>query len=59
VQAQTAVKTSLLENPGSITGKVIDKTSNEALPCQYHLKEGDKFVTGAITSEKVFSDQKT
>jgi outer membrane receptor protein involved in Fe transport len=53
MQAQTSVKTSILENPGSITGKVIDKTTNEALPyVNIILKEGDKFVTGAITSEK-------
>jgi hypothetical protein len=53
MQAQTSVKTSLLENPRSITGKVIDKTSNEVLPyVNIILKKGDKFVTGGITSEK-------
>ncbi|PKH67730.1 hypothetical protein CXF59_07470 [Flavobacterium sp. ALD4] len=53
MQAQTSVKTSLLENPRSITGKVFDKTSSEVLPyVNIILKEGDKFVTGGITSEK-------
>ncbi|WP_339921151.1 outer membrane beta-barrel family protein [uncultured Flavobacterium sp.] len=53
MQAQTSVKTSLLENPGSITGKVIDKNSNETLPyVNVIVKEGDKFITGGITSEK-------
>tara|TARA_R110000851_G_scaffold264896_1_gene417488 strand:- start:135 stop:317 length:183 start_codon:yes stop_codon:yes gene_type:complete len=60
MQAQTSVKTSLLENPRSITGKVIDKTSNEVLPyVNIILKKGDKFVTGGITSEKVFFKSKT
>lgn len=53
MQAQTSVKTPLLENPGSITGKVVDKNSNETLPyVNVIVKEGDKFVTGGITSEK-------
>lgn len=53
MQAQTSVKTPLLENPGSITGKVIDKNSNETLPyVNIIVKEDDKFITGGITSDK-------
>jgi hypothetical protein len=51
MQAQTSVKTSL-RKPRSITGKVIDKTVTKPSICQYHCKEGDKFITGGITSEK-------
>jgi len=53
IQAQNAVKANLSENPGSITGKVIDKKSNEPLPyVNVIVKEADKFVTGGITSDK-------
>lgn len=53
MQAQTSVKPSLPENPGSITGKVIDKKSNEALSyVNIVLKEENKVITGGITSDK-------
>jgi hypothetical protein len=44
------------ENPGSITGKVIDKTVTKP----FHMSmsfEGDKFITGGITSEGNFTSK--
>lgn len=53
MQAQTSVKPSLPESPGSITGKVVDKKSNEPLPyVNIVVKEENKVVTGGITSDK-------
>ncbi|WP_369753225.1 TonB-dependent receptor domain-containing protein [Flavobacterium sp. WC2409] len=53
MQAQNSVKPNLLENAGSVTGKVIDKKTNEPLPyVNVIVKEADKFVTGGITSDK-------
>jgi outer membrane receptor protein involved in Fe transport len=53
MQAQTSVKPSLVESPGSITGKIVDKKSNEPLSyVKVVVKEADKYVTGGITSEK-------
>jgi len=53
MQAQTSVKPSLGESPGSVTGKVIDKKSNEPLSyVNVIVKEADKYVTGGITSDK-------
>jgi outer membrane receptor protein involved in Fe transport len=53
MQAQTSVKPTIVESPGSISGKVIDKKSNEPLPyVNIIIKEADKVVTGGITSEK-------
>ena len=55
MQAQNSVKPNLPESPGSITGKVVDKKSNEPLPyVNIIIKEADKFITGDITSEKGF-----
>ena len=53
LQAQTAVKTNLLENTGTISGKVIDKKTSEPLPyVNIVVKENNKVVTGGITSDK-------
>ncbi|EIA10480.1 TonB-dependent receptor domain-containing protein [Flavobacterium frigoris] len=53
MQGQTSVKPSPLESPGSITGKVVDKKSNEPLPyVNVIVKEANKFITGGITSDK-------
>ncbi|KAF2519720.1 TonB-dependent receptor [Flavobacterium salilacus subsp. salilacus] len=41
------------QNPGSLSGKVIDKTSSEPLPyVSIVVKENDKVVTGGITDDK-------
>lgn len=53
IQAQNSVKPSLLENPGSISGKIVDKKSNEPLPyVNIVVKEENKVITGGITSDK-------
>ncbi|MDI1304171.1 MAG: carboxypeptidase-like regulatory domain-containing protein, partial [bacterium] len=53
MQAQNSVKPTLLENPGSISGKIVDKKSNEPLPyVNIVVKEENKVVTGGITSDK-------
>lgn len=53
MQAQNSVKPTLLENSGSISGKVIDKKSNEPLAyVNIVVKEENKVVTGGITSDK-------
>ena len=53
LQAQTVTKKPLLENTGSISGKVIDKKTNEPLPyVNIVVKENNKVVTGGITSDK-------
>lgn len=52
MQAQTATKINLIENPGTVTGKVIDKKTNEPLSyVNVIIKESDKFVTGGITAD--------
>jgi outer membrane receptor protein involved in Fe transport len=52
-QAQTSTKPSLVESAGSITGKVIDKKTNEPLPyVNVIVKEANKFITGGITTDK-------
>lgn len=53
MQAQTSVKPTLLDSPGSISGKVVDKKSNQPLPyVNVIIKESAKFITGGITSDK-------
>jgi outer membrane receptor protein involved in Fe transport len=53
MQAQNSVKPTLLENSGSISGKVIDKKSNEPLAyVNIVVKEENKVITGGITSGK-------
>ncbi|MFV5699481.1 TonB-dependent receptor domain-containing protein [Flavobacterium sp. ZT3R17] len=53
IQAQNSVKPTLLENSGSISGKIVDKKSNEPLPyVNIVVKEENKVVTGGITSDK-------
>ena len=53
LQAQTVTKKPLLEITGSISGKVIDKKTNEPLPyVNIVVKENNKVVTGGITSDK-------
>lgn len=53
IQAQNSVKPILLENSGSISGKIIDKKTNEPLPyVNVIVKEENKVVTGGITSDK-------
>ncbi|MBP2282958.1 outer membrane receptor protein involved in Fe transport [Flavobacterium sp. CG_23.5] len=53
MQAQNSVKPTLLENSGSISGKVIDKKSNEPLAyVNIVVKEENKVLTGGITSDK-------
>ena len=53
MQAQNSVKPTLLENSGSIFGKIIDKKSNEPLAyVNILVKEENKVVTGGITSDK-------
>ncbi|RTY93376.1 TonB-dependent receptor domain-containing protein [Flavobacterium sp. GT3R68] len=52
MQAQNSAKPSLIESPGSINGKVVDKTTNEPLPyVNIIVKESDKVITGGITSD--------
>lgn len=52
MQAQNAAKPSLIESPGSISGKVVDKNTNEPLPyVNIIVKESNKVITGGITSE--------
>ncbi|MBG6110644.1 outer membrane receptor protein involved in Fe transport [Flavobacterium sp. CG_9.10] len=53
MQAQNSVKPTLLENSGSISGKVIDKKSNEPIAyVNIVVKEENKVLTGVITSDK-------
>ncbi|MFV8356661.1 TonB-dependent receptor [Flavobacterium sp. XS1P32] len=53
MQAQTSVKPVILENSGMISGKIIDKKTNEPLPyVNIVIKENSKVVTGGITSDK-------
>ena len=53
MQAQTSVKPSILENSGIISGKITDKKTNEPLPyVNIVVKENNKVITGAITSDK-------
>ena len=53
MQAQTSVKPTLLNNFGSISGKITDKNTNEPLPyVNVVVKENSKVITGGITSEK-------
>ena len=53
LQAQTSVKNTSVENTGSISGKVIDKKTNEPLPyVNIVVKENNKVITGGITSDK-------
>lgn len=52
MQAQNSVKPTLLENSGSISGKVIDKKSS--VPLAYVnivVKEENKVITGGITAD--------
>ncbi len=50
LHAQTAAPTA--SNPGSITGKVIDKNSKEPIPyVNVSVKQGDKVITGGITQD--------
>ncbi|HLF51562.1 TonB-dependent receptor domain-containing protein [Flavobacterium sp.] len=53
MQAQNSVKPALLENPGSISGKVVDKKTSEPLSyVNIVIKEDNKVITGDITSDK-------
>ncbi|MFV8346585.1 TonB-dependent receptor domain-containing protein [Flavobacterium sp. ZB4P13] len=53
MQAQTSVKSSILESSGEISGKIIDKKTNEPLPyVNIVVKENSKVITGGITSDK-------
>lgn len=53
IQAQNSVKPALLENSGSISGKIIDSRTNEPLSyVNIVVKENSKVITGAITSDK-------
>jgi outer membrane receptor protein involved in Fe transport len=53
MQAQNAVKTTLLAKPGTVSGKIIDNKSNEPLSyVNVVLKEGTQFISGGITSDK-------
>ncbi len=53
MQAQTSVKPSILEKSGIITGKIIDKKTNEPLPyVNIVIKESNNVITGDITSDK-------
>lgn len=53
IQGQTSAKASLLESPGSITGKIVDKKNNEPLPyVNVIVKKANKFISGGITSDK-------
>ncbi|MFV8353509.1 carboxypeptidase-like regulatory domain-containing protein [Flavobacterium sp. XS2P14] len=53
MQAQTSVKPVILENSGMISGKIIDKKTNEPLPyVNIVVKENSKVITGGITSDK-------
>lgn len=52
MRAQNSVKATLLENPGSISGKVIDRKSNEPLSyVNIVVKEANKVITGGITAD--------
>lgn len=53
IQAQNALKPSLPATLGSITGKVVDKKSNNPIPyANIIIKENNNNVAGGITSEK-------
>ncbi|UQD56207.1 outer membrane beta-barrel family protein [Flavobacterium sp. K5-23] len=53
MQGQNSVKPALLESQGTISGKIIDKNSNQPLPyVNIIVKEGTKFITGDISSDK-------
>ncbi|HEX9151432.1 MAG TPA: TonB-dependent receptor, partial [Flavobacterium sp.] len=53
IQAQNSVKPTLPENSGSISGKIVDKNTNEPLPyVNVIIKEDNKVVGGGITSDK-------
>ncbi len=53
LQAQTsAPKVINTENPGSVTGKIIDKKTNEPIPyASVTIKDGATILSGAITKE--------
>ena len=53
ITAQNSAPTNLLEAPGSISGKVVDKKTNEPIPfVNIAIQENGKFITGGITSDK-------
>lgn len=53
MQAQTSVKSPMLESSGIISGRIIDKKTNDPLPyVNVIVKENSKVITGGITSEK-------
>lgn len=46
------------QNPGSITGKVVDKANNPIPYATISIKEDDKVLTGGITNEQGFFEVK-
>jgi outer membrane receptor protein involved in Fe transport len=52
MQAQNSVPNKSFTNPGSITGKIIDKKTNEAIPyASVSVKDGKTILSGGITKE--------
>ncbi|SHI69776.1 TonB-dependent receptor domain-containing protein [Flavobacterium terrae] len=52
LSAQTSAPTTVNTNPGTLSGKVVDKKTNESIPyASVTVKDGTTVVSGAITKE--------
>ena len=52
LNAQTSAPTTVTTNPGTLSGKVVDKKTNEPIPyASVTVKDGSAILSGAITKE--------